>query len=76
MYSKIQVSNPGRSKQYFLPPRRPEWLLELPSLLFIGVVGSLSWGVGYRGVNFTTHNHLVPRLKMVEIHVYSPHVLS
>jgi hypothetical protein len=54
-------SIPG-SARFLISPQRPDRLCGPLSLL----------SNGYRGVKLTTHLHLVPRSRMVELYLHSP----
>jgi hypothetical protein len=56
-----------RGKRSFSAPQRPDWLWGQPSLLSNGYRG-----LSPRGVKLTTHLHLVPKSRMVELYLHSP----
>jgi hypothetical protein len=62
---------PG-SERFLSSQRRPARLWGAPSPLCKGYRGSLSRGQSARGVNLTTHLHLLPNSRMVELYLYSP----
>jgi hypothetical protein len=59
-------------KRRFSSPQRLGQLRGPPSLLSNGYRGLFPKGQSGRSVNLTTHNHLMPRLRMVELHLLSP----
>jgi hypothetical protein len=61
-----QGSIPG-SARFLSSPQRPDRLCGPPSLLSNGYCGALSLGV-----KLTTHLRLVPRSRMVELHLHPP----
>jgi hypothetical protein len=56
----------SQQEQNFLFSQLPDRLWDSPSLLSNGYRGTLFLGVNIRGVD-TTHLHLVPRLRVVEL---------
>jgi hypothetical protein len=64
-------SNPGRGKRFFSSPQRPGRLRGLPSL------SSNAYRRAFTpGVKLTTHLRLVPRSRIVELYICSPHTPS
>jgi hypothetical protein len=64
-------SIPGRGKRFFSIPQRPDQIWGPSSLLFNGHGGYFS-GVKRRGVKLTIHLHLMPRSRMVKLHLHYP----
>jgi len=58
-----RVSNPGRRKKCFSPPKRPYRLCCHPASYYNGT-GVHSRGKSGQGVKTTTYLHLAPRLRM------------
>jgi hypothetical protein len=65
-------SIPGRSNRFSSTPQRPHWLCSPPNLLSNGYRRLFPRGKSSRGVKLTTHLHLAPRSRMVELYLYSP----
>jgi hypothetical protein len=63
-------SIPSRVKIYF-SPQHPDRLWDPPSLLSNGYGGLLSRRYSGQDMNLTTHFHVVPRSRMVEIYLHS-----
>jgi hypothetical protein len=58
-------------QDFFFAPRRPDRLWGQCSLLSNGYWGPFPQGWSDRGVKLTTHLHLVPRPKTVELYLHS-----
>jgi hypothetical protein len=58
--------------RFIFSPQRPLRLWGPPSLLSNGYRGLFLRGQSSRGLNLTTHLHLVPRSRMVELYLRSP----
>jgi hypothetical protein len=56
----------------FSPPPRPDRLWGPPSLLSDMYHGLLPRGLSGRGVKLTTHLHLLPKLRMMELYLHCP----
>jgi hypothetical protein len=65
-------SIPDTGKTLFSSPQRPDRLWGPPSLLSNGYRRFFPVGQSGRGVNLTAHLHLVPRSKLVGLHLHSP----
>jgi hypothetical protein len=63
---------PGRYQKIFFTLQRPDWLWGPLSLLSNGYRWFFPRGKSSRGMKLTTHLHLVPRSKMVELYISSP----
>jgi hypothetical protein len=68
------ASIPGRDKKLFSSAQCPDRLWGLPSLLCIWYQGFFLREWRGKGVSLTTHLHLVPRLRIVELYLHSPYV--
>jgi hypothetical protein len=64
-------SIPSRNKIHSFTSQRPDRLWGPSSLLTNGYRGFFPMGKKGRGVNLTTHLHLLPRLGMVELYFHS-----
>jgi hypothetical protein len=62
-------SIPGRDNRFFSTPQHPA---PAPSLLSNGYRRLYPWGVKRPGVELTTHLHLVPSSRIVELYLHSP----
>jgi hypothetical protein len=63
---------PGRGNKFFSSPLRPDQFCGSPSFLSCGYWGLFPWGYSDRYVKLTTHLHLLPRPRMVELYFHSP----
>jgi hypothetical protein len=63
-------SIPGRGKRFFSFPQSSDRLWGLPSLLSNGYQDFFLRGQSDLGAKLTTHLHLVPRSRMVELHLH------
>jgi hypothetical protein len=68
-----QGSTPSRSKIFISSSQHPDRLLGQPSLLLHnGYWWLLHWQSSSRGIKLTTHLHLMPRSRMVELYLHFP----
>jgi hypothetical protein len=69
---EVQGSMPGKGKKFFSTLQHPDRLCGPLTFLSKGYWGLFPKGETGRSVKLTTHLHLVPRSRLVELYFHSP----